>query len=183
MTAQLYSNSVSSFRPPAKPEYYLEWVKDFDLTYETNTCVNNYVPFLRREVTQKSKVIVKAHPILDTDKTLKTLLETKLFNPSSLMQVRPDTLLFQPPAQKVVSVATSRRTMRFSVERQEGITFGAIIEELGRATYRDGSRWSWESSEPICIEAQGVIVEDSVHVQNAIKGIEFMKQERLCVGY
>jgi hypothetical protein len=173
--------------PKEKSDEALEW-KQPRLEWE---------PFIVHESTSSSKSIVKAHPVLVPDLSLRTSLNIKQPH-ASLQMVSPSTLLTQPPVTEVIieqhafSIpCTDARTHKFVLKRPEGVTFGDVVEEMRVRQARESSSVRIAAEDPFVrndendkiplgerytrIEACGAIAEASKWVRIAR---ERLAQER-----
>ena len=129
------------------------------------------------------------------DRVLRTCLDTNQSN-ASLQLVSPSTLLTQPPVtevnivQQVFSPAFSpEHKHKFVLKREQGVTFGDVVEEMRARQAREPAGESVAAEESlgdgslvtvkvpldqrnIRIEASGVVAEASELVRVAREGLE-----------
>jgi hypothetical protein len=174
------------FLTPMKANEFIQW-KPVGL---------ESLPFIVHEPTSTSKPIVKVHPLLFPDPTLRSYLDI-FQNHNSLQTVSPSTLLTQPPVTQVTlkqqaSIPAFHPVLRheFVVRREQGVTFGDVVEEM-RA--RHASEPVSVSGDPFGvrrfdivridydrrftgIEAFGVVAETSKWIRTARERLEQERQ-------
>lgn len=146
------------FLLPTKPERYFKWVKRVHHDLD-----NLWQPVLLPEPSEGSRLVVGIHPILEPGN------EACIFcsDHASLKTVPLDTLLTQPPSRKVVM---RHRPAEISIERESGVTSGAVLEKLGLSLLPDDIKECNDIlPRKVLFDFPGLIADITPYVQSAIK--------------